>query len=355
MENEDVKKVAQSLEAISKNLNSYLSSMKWQSWLKTGGVMSVIGVYLLFMIIPLKALNSNSGMDGASATQLPANVSASYLRYEAGAKDKVAVIKVSNVITEVEKNGEDPIQNFANRLKAAKDNPEVKAVILEINSPGGTVNASDLMWKELKEFKKSGKPLVAFFNGLAASGGYYIAMPADKIVATPTTITGSIGVIAQVPNFTKLLDKLGVEMITVKSGPRKDMLSPYRPLESEDRAIMQELIDDAYNQFVKIVSEGRKMNKRRVRQLADGRIYHARKALAVGLVDKVGYLDDAFQTAKQLANLEKASLVRYEVRPNLLIGLLGELKKNPIVNVDEPVLSKSLRLHYRMRGTIILD
>jgi protease IV len=355
MENEDMKKVAQSLETISKSLSAHLSSLRWQSWLKTSGILSIMGVYLIFMIIPLKALNGSSANGSEPVPEMPANISSSYVKREMGVKEKVAIVKVSDVITEMGKNGEDLVQNLANKLKAAREDPNVKAVILEVNSPGGSVNASDLMWKEIKEFKKSGKPLVAFFNGLAASGGYYISMPADKIVATPTTITGSIGVIAQIPNFTKLLDKLGVEMITVKSGPRKDMLSPYRPMQEEDRKIMQELIDDSYSRFVRIVSEGRKMKKQRVRVLADGRIYHARKALAVGLVDQVGYLEDAFQTAKQLANIEKASLVRYEVRPNLLIGLLGELKKNQIVNIEKPAFSKGLRLYYLPKNTLILD
>ena len=353
MEGNELGRLADSAEKVANSLSKHLSSLRLQSWLKTGAMVAVIGLYLFLSLTALKPKSTSLNLQPTNNTLN--NLNASYLKFVPDTKDKVIVISVDGVIMEADKNGKDLISNFAAKLKAANDDPNVKAVILEVKSPGGSVNASDLMWQELKEFKNSKKPLVAYFNGLAASGGYYISMQADKILATPATITGSIGVIAQVPNFSKLLDKIGVEMITVKSGARKDMLSPYKPMDPEDQKIFQSLIDNSYNRFVKLVSEGRKMDETKVRSLADGRIYNADDALANGLIDNIGYMNDAFKLAKELAKIEKASLVRYEVRPDLLLELFGQFAKNPVINIDHSLISKTLQLYYLPPNTLAFN
>lgn len=198
------------------------------------------------------------------------------------------------------------------KLRSAASNPNIKAVLLKIESPGGGANDSDLIWNEVLKVKASSKPVVAFFDGIAASAGYHISTPANKIIATPETWTGSIGVIAVFPNYSGLMQKLGVEMVTIKSGPQKDMLSPFRPTTQEEKEILQDLVNESYEVFVNAVSDGRKMNKEKVRKLADGRIYSAKQARANGLIDEIGYFEDAVRLTKKLAKLERAEVVEIQ-------------------------------------------
>ena len=199
--------------------------------------------------------------------------------------------------------------------KAAKD-PRVKALLLRINSPGGTVTGSDIIFREIQLFKEKAKvPVVAAMMDVAASGGYYIALAADTIVAHPTTVTGSIGVIMVSANAEGLLQKLGVAANTIKSGEHKDMGSPFRKLTSEERAIFQSVIDELQRQFVAKVAERRKLPPETAATLADGRIYTAEQALAHHLVDRIGYLPDALEVAKRAAGLEEGRVVVYQ-RPH---------------------------------------
>ncbi len=195
--------------------------------------------------------------------------------------------------------------------KAAKD-PKVKAVVLRINSPGGTVTASDIIYREIQAFKAQTQvPVVAVMMDVAASGGYYIALAADRIIAHPTSVTGSIGVLMLTVNAQGLLEKVGVTASTIKSGPRKDMGSLFRELTPEEQAIFQTVIDELYTQFVAKVVERRAIPAATARSLADGRIYSAPQALAEKLVDQVGYMDDAVNAAKQAVGLEQARVVVY--------------------------------------------
>jgi protease IV len=177
------------------------------------------------------------------------------------------------------------------------------------------------MYNELVAFKQRKKvPVVAAFMGIAASGGYYLASGCDAIVAHPTTITGSIGVISMHVSLVGLLDKIGVKVEALKSGANKDMGSPFRAMNDDDKKLLQALIDQFYARFVAVVSEGRKgrLTEPQVRALADGRVYTAQQALEAKLVDRVGYLIDAFGEAKSRANLAKAKLVMYSRRPSRL-------------------------------------
>ena len=197
-------------------------------------------------------------------------------------------------------------------LKKATDDPKVKALVIRINTPGGTVTASDVIFRELELFKREKKiPIVAVMMDVAASGGYYVALAADTIVAHPTTVTGSIGVVMLSFNAEGLMQKIGVSANTVKSAERKDMGSPFRPMTPEERAIFQSVIDDLYRQFLMKVVERRKLPEATARSLGDGRVYTAEQALAHRLVDRVAYMPDAIALARQEAGVEKARIVVY--------------------------------------------
>ncbi|MDD5687627.1 MAG: signal peptide peptidase SppA [Elusimicrobia bacterium] len=190
------------------------------------------------------------------------------------------------------------------RLKKISEDSSVKAVVLRINSPGGTVAAVQEIYSEILKVKKSGKYVVASFLDVAASGGYYIAAAADKIVANPGSLTGSIGVILQVGNFTELMKKIGVKIETVKSGEHKDIGSFSRTMTEDERKIFQDLINNAYEQFLSAVITGRKLEENKARSLADGRIFTGMQAQEVGLVDSLGGLEEAIDEAKKLANIK---------------------------------------------------
>ena len=198
-------------------------------------------------------------------------------------------------------------------LKKAQKDAKLKAVVLRINSPGGTVTASDIIFRELEEFRKTtGIPIIASMMDVAASGGYYIALAADTIVAHPTTVTGSIGVIMISLNAEGLMQKVGLATNTIKSAQHKDMGSPFRPLTPEERAIFQSVIDDLQRQFVAKVVERRKLTPAAATALADGRIYTAEQALGHRLVDRIGYVADAVAIARQSANLDEARVIVYK-------------------------------------------
>ena len=197
-------------------------------------------------------------------------------------------------------------------LKKATDDPKVKAVMLKINTPGGTVTASDVIYRELELFKREKKvPIVAVMMDVAASGGYYVALAADTIVAHPTTVTGSIGVVMLNFNAEGLMQKLGLSANAIKSAERKDMGSPFRALTAEERAIFQSVIDDMYAQFLGKVIARRSLPDATARALADGRVYSAEQALRHRLVDHVGYVPDALELTKKAAGLEKARVIVY--------------------------------------------
>lgn len=233
-------------------------------------------------------------------------------------KAKVVLIEVSGVISSQDREGFMPAPNLIASVKeqltrAAQDD-NVKAVVLRINTPGGTVTASDIIHHELKTFKASRKiPVVASIMDVGASGGYYIASAADTVLAHPSSVTGSIGVIMLTINARGLLEKVGIEATAVTSGPRKDMGSPFRTMTQEERAIFQGLIDSFYQRFLNVVQEGRpQLQMDQIKKLADGRIYTGDQAKAAGLVDEVGYLEDAIDVAKKKVGIAEARVVMYK-------------------------------------------
>jgi len=225
-------------------------------------------------------------------------------------------------------------ESVIERLRRAEGDSAVKAIVLRVNSPGGGVVASDEIYHALLEIEK---PIVVSMSELAASGGYYISCAADKIVANPTTLTGSIGVISTVPNFEELLDKIGIEVLVIKSGPMKDTLSPYRQPTEEEIEHWQQITDEAYEQFLSIVADERDLPLEEARDLADGRVYTGQQALALGLVDELGNLPEAIDLAAELGGIEgEPQIVEYGAPPTLMDILLGALSRlSPTVSVEE--------------------
>jgi protease IV len=206
-----------------------------------------------------------------------------------------------------------PLVRLREELKKAADDRDVKALVVKVNTPGGTVSASDIMYREVESFRQTTKkPVIAIMMDVAASGGYYLALAADSIVAHPTTITGSIGVIMLTLNAEGLLQKIGVGATAIKSAERKDMGSPFRSLLPEERAIFQSVIDDFQRQFLAKVVDRRRLPPDVVRTLADGRVYTAQQALEHKLIDRIGYVPDALDAARTAAGLEEASVIVYK-------------------------------------------
>jgi protease-4 len=202
-------------------------------------------------------------------------------------------------------------------LEQAIQDDNVAGVILDLQTPGGGVVSSDNIHRKVLEARSEGTPVVALMGDVAASGGYYIAAAADEIVANPATTTGSIGVIMVVLNLEGTSEKLGVSIEVIKSGPNKDLASPFRELDDAGRQILQRQIDEAYDQFVNAVAEGREMELPKVRELADGRVYSGLQAKGLGLVDHLGGRELAFDRAKRLAEAPGADLVRYQCSAGL--------------------------------------
>lgn len=207
-------------------------------------------------------------------------------------------------------------------LDHAEKSDRIHGVLLDIDSPGGAVDPSDVIFHRLMEFKaRTGKPVAARMNGLAASGGYYIAAASDSILAHPTTLTGSIGVILQSLNMAGLFDKVGLDLVTITSAPNKDLLNPGREMTEAEREILQGIIDDTHEQFVDAVVRGRGMEREAVRAMADGRILTARQALDGGLIDAVGYEEELLEILRALSGAATVEVVRHKL-PSKLWDLL---------------------------------
>jgi len=243
------------------------------------------------------------------------------------AKDTVGWVSIRGPIMSSEsgKPWERGAEQWARRIEQLADTKGVKAIVLDINSPGGSVGAVQEIYTRILRVKKEKKiPFVALFGDVSASGGYYLGAACDKIVAHPGTITGSIGVIFSVSNLEGLFQKVGYKQDPIKSGKHKDIGSPARPMTAEERAILQSLIDDAYGQFVQAVADGRKMTVDEVKPLADGRIYSGRQALDAKLVDALGDSVDATKLAAELGGIkdEKPRVRRDTEKLNDIFELL---------------------------------
>lgn len=268
---------------------------------------SLIGLYALSLVAASVLLVRKESLDPKKSDKRSKGLLA------LAEKDAVGWIPIHGVITNSEggKPWEKGVEQWSRKLRQMSETKGVKAIVLHINSPGGSVGAvQELHSQILRVRKEKGIPVVALFGDVSASGGYYIAAACDRIVAHPGTITGSIGVIFSVNNLEGLFAKVGYKVEPIKSGKHKDIGSPARPMTPEERKLLQAMIDDAYLQFVEAVSDGRKMPVEQVKPLADGRIYSGRQALEAKLVDQLGDSTDAIALAAKLANIEGKPKVR---------------------------------------------
>lgn len=208
---------------------------------------------------------------------------------------RVAVVEIEGIILD----GDQVVRD----LREHAENPAVKAVVVRVNSPGGVVGPTQEIVGAIHRVRKAGKPVVASFGAVAASGGYYVGTAADRIFANPGTLTGSIGVIMQMANAENLLKKVGVEYVVVKAGAYKDVGNFARTMTPEERRILQALLDDVYGQFVTAVAQGRKLDESAVRAVADGRIYSGQQAHALKMVDELGGFEEAVEAAAKLAGV----------------------------------------------------
>lgn len=239
------------------------------------------------------------------------------------AKEKILVIDVEGMINSLAAQGSlsregDVLSRVYYRLERAAADPLVKGVILRLETPGGEVTASDILYHEILRFKeKTGRPVVGLMMSLAASGGYYIASACDSVIAHPSTLTGSIGVISIFPSVETLFDKIGVKMTIIKSGGMKDSGSPFRAMTEEEKKSFQGIIDEYYEDFLNAVLKGRKgrLTSDELRPIADGRVYTAKQALKLKLIDDIGYFDNALQKTLSLASLKSAKVVAYTYYP----------------------------------------
>lgn len=232
--------------------------------------------------------------------------------------DKIAVIDVDGLLINRRKRGfmregDNPVSLFVEKLDKAAEDRRVKAVVLRLNSPGGTVAASDIMYHSLREFKQeTGKPVVACILGLGCSGAYYLACGSDGIVAQPGSVTGSIGTIMQTFSVAGTMEKIGVKAVAIKSGELKDLGSPLHDLRAEERKVLEGIISQFFEQFLTVVQKGRKkIPEPKLRGLADGRVFTAQEALQEKLIDKIGYPEDGIEWAKELTGVQKARVVIY--------------------------------------------
>ncbi|MHC5003996.1 MAG: signal peptide peptidase SppA, partial [Planctomycetota bacterium] len=231
---------------------------------------------------------------------------------------KVAMIDVTGLMADAETSGlladnENPVALLSESLERARVDSSVSAVILRINSPGGTVTASDVMYRDVVRFRdETGKPVVVLMGEVAASGGYYLACAGDRVIAHPTSITGSIGVIIQTINVAEGMKRIGVRAESITSGPNKRMGSPLEPMPEEHRELLQGIVDEFYAGFRAVVVEARSgLSPGDLDWVTDGRVVTGNRAAEVGLVDATGDLHDAFASAKELASLPRARLVKY--------------------------------------------
>jgi protease-4 len=265
----------------------------------------------------------------------------------------VAVIRLDGII------GSDPADSFSsvgispglvdNQLAQAAGNPDVKAVVLRINSPGGSVVASNQIYHMIKDFEK---PVVVWMDEMAASGGYYIACGADYVIAHPDSLTGSIGVISQFINADELLDEIGVDVVVITTGPHKDTGSLFRDMTEEEQAYWQAIVDEVYEEFVGVVAEERDLPEATVRELADGSVYTGRQALELGLVDAVGLPQDAIAKAAELGGIEgEPRVIEIKAVPSFL-ETLYTYQAQPATPTFEEILdwAATPSLEFRFAG-----
>ena len=250
--------------------------------------------------------------------------------------DKIAIVEIRGVITQS--------SGIIEEIHQYLEDEGVKAIILRIDSPGGGVGPSQEIHREILKIK-SKKKVVTSMGSVAASGGYYIACASDLIVANPGTITGSIGVLMEFTNIEELFKKIGIKGVVVKSGEHKDMGSPFREMTPEEKRIIQGVIDNVHQQFIQAVAEGRKLDRSKVAQIADGRILTGEQAKQLGLVDQIGNLEDAIDATAKMVGIEGKPNILY---PKKRFSILELLIRETVSVILETLNEKGFELNYRL-------
>lgn len=305
---------------------------------------AILGASVLLAVsIFVNTLSSAFSTDWTAMMEEFASVSSSEFYEtvieEGNMNERVALLTVNGVIQDTGSTGSlfatetYNHQFFLEQLEQAKTDDSVKAIVLQVNSPGGGVVESAQIYKEIREIQEeAGKPVYVSMGSMAASGGYYISASADKIFVNKETITGSIGVIMQSVNYGKLAEKYGVEFVTIKSGPFKDIMSPSREMTEEERNMLQVMLNDSYEDFVDIIEQGRNMTEAEVKKVADGRIVNGRQAVEAGLADEIGFIEDVVQAIKTDNDLEDAEVFEYGYSPSF--SSLFAMKAQSFFGVD---------------------
>ncbi|MCZ6776711.1 MAG: signal peptide peptidase SppA [Ignavibacteria bacterium] len=258
-----------------------------------------------------------------------------------GSGDKIAVVELRGIIT----SAEDIVRQF----KKYREDQSIKAVLLRIDSPGGSAVASQEMYEEVKKTRDSGKPVVVSMGSLAASGGYYVACGSSRLVANPGTLTGSIGVISEFLQLHEVLDKIGIDVKTIKSGKMKDAGSQTRKMTVEDQKYFQSLLDDVHDQFIEVVETERKLNHEDALALADGRVFTGKQALQYGLVDTLGTFEDAIIIAAELAGIDgEPAIVRERERRLWWESIFGDITKS-VKEMKKDIFDRPI-VSYRFDG-----
>lgn len=254
------------------------------------------------------------------------------------AKDKILVVDIEGVLSSTA--GSSPLSREGNilsqvylRLEKAAEDPDIKGIIMRLETPGGEVAISDIIYNEVLKFKqKTRRPVLALMMSAAASGGYYIASACDYLIAHPMSVTGSIGVISVFPDMASLLGKIGVGVNVVKSGRMKDAGSPFRSMDEAEKKIFQEMIDEYYERFLDVVYKGRReaISRETLHQIGDGRIYTAKQALELKLIDEIGYFDSALKKILTMAGLHEARVIAYSYYPKTRTNLYAAARKEDL-------------------------
>jgi protease-4 len=254
------------------------------------------------------------------------------------AKDKILVVDIEGVLSSTA--GSSPLSREGNilsqvylRLERAAEDPDIKGIIMRLETPGGEVAVSDIVYNEVLKFKqKTRRPVLALMMSAAASGGYYIASACDYLIAHPMSVTGSIGVVSIFPDMASLLGKIGVGVNVVKSGRMKDAGSPFRSMDEAEKKIFQEMIDEYYERFLDVIYKGRReaISRETLHQIGDGRIYTAKQALELKLIDEIGYFDSALKKMLTMAGLHEARVIAYSYYPKTRTNLYAAARKEDL-------------------------
>lgn len=291
------------------------------------GLFILVGLLAVGLVIAVGKGMTNALSSIPTIAPLQKEVIADEILLQSGGDKKIAQIDVEGVIMSSAGRGLSMVDEIKGLLEHAVNDENVAAIVVRVNSPGGEVTASDVLYNAVKK-ASSKKPVIIYMDSVAASGGYYLACGGDHIIANPTTLTGSIGVIIQTINYRKMIDKVGVSMMTFKSGQFKDMLSGSREITPDESAYVSDLVMESYERFLGIVSEARNIPVDQLRGTpnVDGRIYSGKTAVDNNMIDATGYIEDAWVEAKKRGNASEAKVVRYRMRHTFadVLALFGQ-------------------------------